>query len=109
MHASSWTRSTPCAATSAACTWRLSLERLARLADAAVQRIGLSATQRPLDEVARFLGGQDVGRGRRRGGEQLPSRRVTIVDAGAHKDLDLQVVTVVPDLRQLPAARSGPR
>jgi ATP-dependent helicase Lhr and Lhr-like helicase len=34
----------------------LSLERLERLG-AATQRIGLSATQRPLDEVARFLGG----------------------------------------------------
>ena len=35
----------------------LSLERLAALTSAPVQRIGLSATQRPLDEVARFLGG----------------------------------------------------
>jgi ATP-dependent helicase Lhr and Lhr-like helicase len=34
----------------------LSLERLGEIADR-VQRIGLSATQRPLDEVARFLGG----------------------------------------------------
>ncbi len=35
----------------------LSLERLAALVAAPLQRIGLSATQRPLDEVARFLGG----------------------------------------------------
>ncbi len=35
----------------------LSLERLQALAAAPLQRIGLSATQRPLDEVARFLGG----------------------------------------------------
>jgi ATP-dependent Lhr-like helicase len=35
----------------------LSLERLAALTAAPPQRIGLSATQRPLDEVARFLGG----------------------------------------------------
>ncbi|HZB26787.1 MAG TPA: DEAD/DEAH box helicase, partial [Vicinamibacterales bacterium] len=35
----------------------LSLERLERLAGHRLQRIGLSATQRPLDEVARFLGG----------------------------------------------------
>ena len=35
----------------------LSLERLDVLVGRAVQRIGLSATQRPLDEVARFLGG----------------------------------------------------
>ena len=37
----------------------LSLERLAAFADAPPQRIGLSATQRPLDEVARFLGGAE--------------------------------------------------
>ena len=36
----------------------LSLERLEAIADAPPQRIGLSATQRPLDEIARFLGGQ---------------------------------------------------
>ena len=35
----------------------LSLERLEEIAAQPVQRIGLSATQRPLDEVARFLGG----------------------------------------------------
>jgi ATP-dependent Lhr-like helicase len=35
----------------------LSLERLERLAGRRLQRIGLSATQRPLDEVARYLGG----------------------------------------------------
>src|SRR5205814_5438346 len=38
----------------------LSLERLARIADKPPQRIGLSATQRPLEEVARYLGGGDV-------------------------------------------------
>src|SRR5215510_14532705 len=35
----------------------LSIERLAARCDHPIQRIGLSATQRPLDEVARFLGG----------------------------------------------------
>ena len=38
----------------------LTLERLAALTDRPPQRIGLSATQRPLDVVARFLGGYDV-------------------------------------------------
>ncbi|MGZ6081513.1 MAG: helicase-related protein, partial [Myxococcaceae bacterium] len=38
----------------------LSLERLEHLAGRKLQRIGLSATQRPLDEVARFLGGAVV-------------------------------------------------
>ena len=35
----------------------LSLERLEHLCGRRLQRIGLSATQRPLEEVARFLGG----------------------------------------------------
>ena len=67
----------------------LSLERLEalRAKDAPpMQRIGLSATQRPLDAIARFLGG--VG----------PGREVSIVDAGARKPLDLQVVVPVDDM-----------
>src|SRR5271163_1303354 len=38
----------------------LSIERLEHLAGRPLQRIGLSATQRPLEEVARFLGGADL-------------------------------------------------
>src|SRR5579872_1043345 len=38
----------------------LSLERLEQICRRSPQRIGLSATQRPLDEVARFLGGTTV-------------------------------------------------
>src|ERR1700677_272805 len=38
----------------------LSLERLEALTGRRLQRIGLSATQRPLEEVARFLGGADA-------------------------------------------------
>src|SRR5437762_5830948 len=38
----------------------LTLERLERLCERSPQRIGLSATQRPLEEVARFLVGMDV-------------------------------------------------
>jgi ATP-dependent Lhr-like helicase len=70
----------------------LSLERLERLrpADAPpLQRIGLSATQRPLETVARFLGG--IG----------PGREVEIVDAGSRKALDLQVVVPVEDMSRL--------
>jgi hypothetical protein len=60
----------------------LTLERLEEVCDRAPQRIGLSATQRPLDEIARFLGGYDS-----RGGAPAP-RPVTIVDAGVRKQLD---------------------
>ncbi len=65
----------------------LSLERLEHLAGHPVQRVGLSATQRPLEEIARFLGGRD--------------REVEIVDAGARKPLDLEVVVPVEDMREL--------
>ncbi|HTI38870.1 MAG TPA: DEAD/DEAH box helicase [Vicinamibacterales bacterium] len=47
----------------------LSLERLAALTATPPQRIGLSATQRPLDEVARFLGGAEPRRERKRTGD----------------------------------------
>ena len=53
----------------------LSLERLERLTDSPPQRVGLSATQRPLDELARFLGGRVDGK----------VRPLTIVDAGVRK------------------------
>ncbi len=70
----------------------LSLERLEQLraADAPpLQRIGLSATQRPLETIARYLGG--VGDG----------REVAIVDAGTRKALELQVVVPVEDMARL--------
>ncbi len=56
----------------------LTVERLeAQLGDRPLQRIGLSATQRPLEEVARFMVG--------------PTRRATIVDVGATRPLDLEI------------------
>ena len=61
----SWTRSTLFAPTNAASSPRCLLERLAALTPAGLVRIGLSATQRPLEEVARFLGGSDDGLQRR--------------------------------------------
>ncbi|MCB1017109.1 MAG: DEAD/DEAH box helicase, partial [Acidimicrobiales bacterium] len=70
----------------------LSLERLEANADRPFQRIGLSATQRPLDEIARFLGGQ---------GEADRPRPVTIVDAGVRKELDVEVVVPVEDMGAL--------
>ena len=69
----------------------LSLERLAEITAKPAQRIGLSATQRPLEEVARFLGGYE-------GGQPRP---VTIVDAGIRKELDVEVVVPVDDMGAL--------
>jgi ATP-dependent Lhr-like helicase len=78
----------------------LSLERLQCLAQQPIQRIGLSATIQPLEEVARFLGGNDwIGETSQR---RLVPRPVTIVNAAYEKKLDLQVVSVVDDFRQLP-------
>ncbi|MDP2270093.1 MAG: DEAD/DEAH box helicase [Archangium sp.] len=72
----------------------LSLERLEALTRAPMQRIGLSATCRPLDEVARFLGGAQP-----RGTEAVPRHRpVTVVDAQAKKQLKLRVEVPVEDL-----------
>ncbi|MEA2842995.1 MAG: ATP-dependent helicase Lhr and Lhr-like helicase, partial [Actinomycetota bacterium] len=77
----------------------LSLERLERLTTAKgpPQRIGLSATQRPLDEVARFLGGRARDP---QTGEWHP-RPVHVVDAGVRKPLELQVVVPVEDMAEL--------
>jgi ATP-dependent Lhr-like helicase len=69
----------------------LSLERLAALTPRAPQRIGLSATARPLSTVAAFLGGRDEH------GERCA---VEIVDAGIRKPLELQVVVPVEDMAQ---------
>jgi ATP-dependent helicase Lhr and Lhr-like helicase len=75
----------------------LSLERLEALAGRPLQRIGLSATQRPLDEVARFLGGAEAPEG-----EGAPRwRPVTVVDAGRRKALELRVEVPVEDMARL--------
>ena len=75
----------------------LSLERLAALAERPPQRIGLSATQRPLSAVAAYLGGREARDG---DGEAQP-RPVTVVDAGVRKELDLSVVVPVEDMGRL--------
>jgi ATP-dependent Lhr-like helicase len=96
----------------------LSLERLEELTGRPVQRIGLSATQRPLEEVARFLGGAENARGGRKAskagdaeegiltefeaGDAEPRyREVTIVDAGEPKRLDLRVEVPIEDMARL--------
>src|SRR5262249_1942585 len=73
----------------------LSLERLQTLAGREIQRIGLSATQRPLDEVARALGGGFFAQAK------WKPRPVTIVDAGAKKQLEVRGEVPVEDLSKL--------
>jgi ATP-dependent Lhr-like helicase len=77
----------------------LTMERLDAWAERPVQRIGLSATQRPLDLVAQFLGGYDNS------GDGRVRRPVTVVDAGVRKQMDIEVVVPV-DFN--PSARAGP-
>ncbi|CAN5560317.1 DEAD/DEAH box helicase [soil metagenome] len=64
----------------------LTLERLEHLSEHTVQRIGLSATQRPLAEVGRFL----VGAG----------RDCRVIDTGVRKELDLEIRVPVEDMRE---------
>jgi ATP-dependent Lhr-like helicase len=95
----------------------LSLERLEALTQRRIQRIGLSATQRPLEEVARFLGGveaQEVAPL----AESTPKaevawssdladpatlryRPVTVVNASANKQLKLRIEVPVEDMARL--------
>jgi ATP-dependent Lhr-like helicase len=69
----------------------LSVERLDGLAmsrgqsPGPVQRVGLSATQRPLEEIGRFVSG---------------GRPIELVDAGRAKELDLEVVVPLEDMRE---------
>jgi ATP-dependent helicase Lhr and Lhr-like helicase len=103
----------------------LSLERLAMRCETPPQRVGLSATQRPLEEVARFLGGMASltggrvtddgealspvsrlpvadGANDRHDSEARPRfRPVTIVDTGEKKKLTLRVEVPVEDMAKL--------
>ncbi len=107
----------------------LSLERLEGLAGRPLQRIGLSATQRPLEEVGRFLGGfaalaeqptKPARRQRRATADAAPvgtaraqidaefslpehgaARPVELVDASEPKSLILRVEVPVEDMARL--------
>jgi ATP-dependent Lhr-like helicase len=63
----------------------LTVERLEALNETPFQRIGLSATQRPMDEIGRFVSG---------------ARPIRLVDAGTRKELDLQVIVPLDDMRE---------
>ncbi len=66
----------------------LSVERLAQLIDNEPVRIGLSATQAPIEDIAGFLGGYNKGK----------PRPVNIVDVKERKHLDLKVICPVDNL-----------
>ncbi|MGA7617399.1 MAG: DEAD/DEAH box helicase, partial [Thermoanaerobaculia bacterium] len=78
----------------------LSVERLEELADAPLQRIGLSATQRPLEEVARFLGGTTIASDDAEDAA-VRFRPVTIIESGEKKKLQLEVEVPVDDMSNL--------
>ncbi len=69
-------------------------ELLGSLPRRPLQRIGLSATQKPLERIAKFLTG--------------PGRECEIVDAGARKELDLEIVVPVEDMTDPGAAIPAP-
>ena len=80
----------------------LSLERLQHLVSHPIQRIGLSATIKPLDEVARFLGGQVEAADPTAPPNTYTPRPVTVIDTGYRKALDLAVITPVAEFRAMP-------
>jgi ATP-dependent helicase Lhr and Lhr-like helicase len=76
----------------------LSLERLMALCKKEPVRIGLSATQKPLERIAAFLGGQTKNPKTNR----FTQRSVEIVNCGQRKKLDLGVISPTPDFSNLP-------
>ena len=72
----------------------LSMERLAEITEIQPQRIGLSATQRPLETIAGFLGGGTVDH------DEWSPRPVTIVDIEQDRDLDVEIVVPVSDMTE---------
>ena len=84
----------------------ISLERLTDLADVPPQRIGLSATQRPLEAIAEFLGGGEAGGS---GADGWKPRPVEVVDAPWEKELDIQIVVPVADMTRPEETPGRPR
>src|SRR5271166_5727987 len=95
----------------------LSLERLEAITGRRLQRIGLSATQRPLEEVAHFLAGVEPSRPRKSDtkdtlaefehewtSDKEPTQKfrpVTIINASEPKRLELRVEVPVEDMARL--------
>jgi ATP-dependent Lhr-like helicase len=96
------------------------LEALRRTGARPLQRVGLSATQRPLDEIARALGGGTLVREAGDAAQHWQPRPVTVLDAGTRRALDVRVEVPVDDMALLgtvdeeavpsgPAAQAAPR
>ncbi len=96
----------------------LSLERLKDMADTSPTRIGLSATQAPIDEIARYLVGYDadeetsekevqdgdtVTAADALEREDYGTRGCHIVDVAASKEIDLETISPVRDLIHTPS------
>jgi ATP-dependent Lhr-like helicase len=71
----------------------LTLERLQAYVKKEFTRIGLSATQAPIKEIAKFLVGYT---------DKGSLRRVSLAIAGSQKDLDLGILCPVEDITALP-------
>lgn len=94
----------------------LSYERLEEMANTSPTRIGLSATQAPIDEIAKYLVGYeaDIEVGKKEteydpvnssdiaSDEDYETRGCTIVDVAASKEIDLETVSPVRDLIHTP-------
>lgn len=72
----------------------LSLERLEEITDQSPQRIGLSATQRPLETIANFMAGGTVE------DDKWTPRPTTIIDVPHDRDLDIEIVVPVQDMNE---------
>lgn len=95
----------------------LSLERLEEMANTSPTRIGLSATQAPIDEIAKFLVGyeaeeeieieeteyENIKKAEALEKDDYSTRGCTIVDVSASKEIDLETVSPVEDLIHTPA------
>src|SRR5207248_481450 len=96
----------------------LTLERLGALSETRPQRIGLSATQRPLEEIARFLSGSAANP--IRDGQRVPRRaslrdrasrddlQTAIVDCGLVKKMETVIESPVEDLNRIPGGTIWP-